>query len=211
MKSGYNEEKILIWGKTYPELSKKHIETVCTAGVLESGKPVRLYPITYRYLNDGQFTLYQWIAAGIQKNPQDTRSESYKIDCDSMRERMRPTMAIIVFQLAISASVMAQQPHSTHISLIPRSNVSTSKLGKELEHHCPSFDIANDSQKPAYDLEAWDAGRGPKRYKFTLFKDGDRVFSTETRRIAGEVKDVCFYIEKRQCAENISSCIVTIN
>src|SRR5436190_1884904 len=54
MKSDYTEEKILIWGKTYPELSKKYIETVCTAGVLESGKPVRLYPITYRYLNDGQ-------------------------------------------------------------------------------------------------------------------------------------------------------------
>jgi len=85
MKSGYTEEKILIWGKTYPELSKKHIETVCTAGVMESGKPVRLYPITYRYLNDGQFTLYQWITAGIQKNQQDTRPESYKIDCDSIR------------------------------------------------------------------------------------------------------------------------------
>src|SRR5579864_637444 len=85
MKPGYTEEKILIWGKTYPELSKKYIETVCTAGVMESGKPVRLYPITYRYLNDGQFTLYQWITAGIQKNQQDTRPESYKIDCDSIR------------------------------------------------------------------------------------------------------------------------------
>ncbi len=57
MKPGYTERKILIWGKTYPELSKKYIETVCTAGVLESGKPVRLYPITYRYLNDEQFKL----------------------------------------------------------------------------------------------------------------------------------------------------------
>jgi len=32
MKPGYAEHKILIWGKTYPELSKKYIETVCTAG-----------------------------------------------------------------------------------------------------------------------------------------------------------------------------------
>jgi hypothetical protein len=84
MKPGYIEHKILIWGKTYPELSKKHIETVCTAGVLESGKPVRLYPITYRYLNDEQYKLYQWITAGIQKNPSDTRPESYKIDSDSI-------------------------------------------------------------------------------------------------------------------------------
>jgi len=84
MKPGYTEYKILIWGKTYPELSKKYIETVCTAGVLESGKPVRLYPITYRYLDDEQFTLYQWITAGLLKNPNDTRPESYKIDCDSI-------------------------------------------------------------------------------------------------------------------------------
>jgi hypothetical protein len=85
MKPGYAEHKILIWGKTYPELSMKHIETVCTAGVLESGKPVRLYPITYRYLSGERFELYQWITAGILKNPADTRPESHKIDCDSIQ------------------------------------------------------------------------------------------------------------------------------
>lgn len=84
MKPGYDEYKILIWGKTYPELSTKYIETVCTAGVLESGKPVRLYPITYRYLSGERFELYQWITAGLLKNPKDTRPESYKIDCDSI-------------------------------------------------------------------------------------------------------------------------------
>jgi hypothetical protein len=84
MKPGYTEHRILIWGKTYPELSKKYIETVCTAGVLESGKPVRLYPIAYRYLNDEQFRLYQWITAGLIKNPNDGRPESYKIDCESI-------------------------------------------------------------------------------------------------------------------------------
>jgi hypothetical protein len=86
MKSGYSREKILIWAKTYPELSKRHLETVCTAGLLESGKPLRLYPIPYRYLGDGQeqFKLYQWVTAGIIKNPDDPRPESYKIDCDSI-------------------------------------------------------------------------------------------------------------------------------
>jgi hypothetical protein len=85
MKHGYMERKILIWGKTYPELSAKYIETVCTAGVLESGKPVRLYPITYRYQSGERFGLYQWITAGLQKNANDTRPESYKIDCDSIK------------------------------------------------------------------------------------------------------------------------------
>jgi hypothetical protein len=87
MKPGYTENKILIWAKTYPELSKKYIETVCTAGMLGSGKPVRLYPIPYRYLSDEheQFKLYQWITAGIRKNPEDTRPESYRIDLDSIQ------------------------------------------------------------------------------------------------------------------------------
>lgn len=125
---------------------------------------------------------------------------------------MKPTIAIVVLSLGISASVMAQQPHSIHISLTPRSNVSTSKLGEELEHNCPAVDVASDSAKAAYNLEASDMGRAQKkRYKFILFKDGQRVFSTEARRITGAVKDVCFYVEKRRCEENIFSCIVITN
>src|SRR3954467_1424473 len=124
---------------------------------------------------------------------------------------MKPKIVIVVLSLGISASVLAQQPHSIHIRLIPLSNVSTLKLGKELEHHCVPVDIANASQKAAYNLEASDMGRGQKRYKFILFKGGDRVFSTETRRITGAVKDGCSYIEKRQCTENISSCISNVN
>jgi hypothetical protein len=84
MKSGYTREKILIWAKTYPELSSKYLETVCTAGMLPSGKPLRLYPIPYRYLAGDQFTLYQWITADIQKKHDDSRPESFRIDCDSI-------------------------------------------------------------------------------------------------------------------------------
>ena len=42
MKSGYTREKILIWAKTYPELSSRYLETVCTAGMLPSGKPFEI-------------------------------------------------------------------------------------------------------------------------------------------------------------------------
>src|ERR1043166_514158 len=86
MKSGYKKEKILIWAKTYPELSRKYLETVCTAGMLPSGKPLRLYPIPYRYLagEKEQFSLYQWITADIRKKEDDSRPESFRIDCDSI-------------------------------------------------------------------------------------------------------------------------------
>jgi hypothetical protein len=79
----YQERRILIWGKTYPELSSKYFETVCTGGVLEDGSPVRLYPIPFRYINE-QFHKYQWITARIAQNENDYRPESYKVDKDSI-------------------------------------------------------------------------------------------------------------------------------
>ncbi len=82
----YEEKKILIWGKTYPELSIKNLETVCTGGVTEAGTPVRLYPIPYRYLHgEEQFKLYQWITAKVARNDSDPRVESHRIDYDSIR------------------------------------------------------------------------------------------------------------------------------
>lgn len=93
MKSSAQRERILIWGKTYPELSSKYLETVCTAGVTETGRPVRLFPIPYRYLSQG-FEKYQWITATIYKNPADLRPESFRIDCESIEYGDRiPTTA----------------------------------------------------------------------------------------------------------------------
>ena len=48
--------KILIATKTYPSISTKYQETVCTAGILlsEEENPlqwIRIYPIRYRYLD----------------------------------------------------------------------------------------------------------------------------------------------------------------
>ena len=81
----YEEKQVLIWGKTYPELSFRHTETVCTGGVLEDGNPVRLYPIPYRYLEDDKkFGNYQWITARIAKDPRDTRPESYHVEDNSI-------------------------------------------------------------------------------------------------------------------------------
>jgi hypothetical protein len=78
---------ILICVKTYPEYSVKYTETVCIAGIVkESKRLIRLYPITYRYLEgDLKFEKYQWINAIIEKNPKDSRPESYKVRLDSIR------------------------------------------------------------------------------------------------------------------------------
>jgi hypothetical protein len=77
---------ILIVVKTYPEISHKYTETVCTAGVLADSKTfIRLYPIRFRYLEGTmQFKKYQWIRANITKATSDPRPESYHIAPDSI-------------------------------------------------------------------------------------------------------------------------------
>jgi len=76
-----SKQNILIIVKTYPEISKKYTETVCTGGILaESKQLIRLYPVRYRYLNgDAKFSKYQWIEADITKSINDNRPESYNL------------------------------------------------------------------------------------------------------------------------------------
>jgi hypothetical protein len=79
--------KLLTTVKTYPIPSSKYDELVCTAGVLESGDFVRLYPINFRDLPyDQQFRKYQWIQVDAEKHTgRDARKESYRPNCDILQ------------------------------------------------------------------------------------------------------------------------------
>lgn len=71
--------KILITVKTYPTLSSKYDELVCTAGFREDGSWVRVYPIPFRKLEyDKQYSKYDWVEIDIEKNTSDFRLESFK-------------------------------------------------------------------------------------------------------------------------------------
>ncbi len=71
--------KILITVKTYPTLSEKYDELVCTAGFKEDGSWIRIYPIPFRKLDyQNQYHKWQWIEMDIVKNTSDFRPESYR-------------------------------------------------------------------------------------------------------------------------------------
>jgi hypothetical protein len=77
--------RALIWGKTYPELSARHLETVCTGAVNEQGEPLRLYPVPLRYMEGTQqYSLYDWIEVDVERNSVDPRPESRKIRPESI-------------------------------------------------------------------------------------------------------------------------------
>ncbi len=72
-------EKVLITVKTYPTLSKKHTELVCTAGIREDGSWVRIYPTPFRFLHDAsKFKKYDIIELDLERNPKDRRPESHR-------------------------------------------------------------------------------------------------------------------------------------
>lgn len=76
------KRKIFITVKTYPTLSKKYDEIVCTAGILDDGSWARIYPLPFRKLDyENRYRKYQWMGIQLEKNTSDSRPESYKI-CD---------------------------------------------------------------------------------------------------------------------------------
>jgi hypothetical protein len=101
----YEPKRILVVVKTYPNPSQAHGETVCCAGVdLETGRWVRMYPITFRRLADNRFRKYQVIECQATKPRNDVRPESLRVDQDSIKligqvipssDRWRRRMALL--------------------------------------------------------------------------------------------------------------------
>ncbi len=77
-------ERLLITVKTYPTLSEKYGETVCTAAVREDGSWVRLYPIPFRRLNEQEkYRLFDWIECRMIRNSNDHRPETHRLEEDT--------------------------------------------------------------------------------------------------------------------------------
>ncbi|MGD8454735.1 MAG: hypothetical protein PVF83_00015 [Anaerolineales bacterium] len=71
--------KVLITVKTYPRPTLSYEEIVCTAGILETGEWIRIYPIPFRDLPyERQFKKFHWIQVDLTKSDSDDRRESYK-------------------------------------------------------------------------------------------------------------------------------------
>jgi hypothetical protein len=79
------KKKILIAVKTYPNPSMQYQETVCTAGITDTGEWIRLYPIEFRHLPyEQQYKKYDWIEINVKRRLQDYRIESHTPDSDSI-------------------------------------------------------------------------------------------------------------------------------
>lgn len=80
------KKKVLVTVKAYPQPSKKHQETVCTAGIcLDTKQWIRMYPVPFRYLEDNkQFKKYDVLDVEVSIDGTDGRPESHKIRGDTL-------------------------------------------------------------------------------------------------------------------------------
>lgn len=75
--------KVLITVTTYPLPSRSYDELVCTAGVLEDGTWIRIYPVPFKFLAGlragGKVSSYKytWIELDLKKRTDDFRPESH--------------------------------------------------------------------------------------------------------------------------------------
>ncbi len=82
----FEKKRIYIVVKTYPTISKEYSELVCTAGVLEDGSWIRLYPVPFRKLDiDQKYPKYAWIEIDAERNTKDFRSETYRPDLSTLK------------------------------------------------------------------------------------------------------------------------------
>ncbi|WP_374950253.1 hypothetical protein [Mucilaginibacter sp.] len=77
------KQKVLIAVTTYPLPSRSYDELVCTAGVLEDGTWIRIYPIPFKFLQglrqDNKVSTYKytWIELELNRRKDDFRPESH--------------------------------------------------------------------------------------------------------------------------------------
>lgn len=77
-------ERILITVRTYPNLSTKYHETVCTGGINDKGQWRRLYPVSLRMLEEEkQYKTFDVVKVRLGANP-DGRPESRRPDTSSI-------------------------------------------------------------------------------------------------------------------------------
>ena len=127
----WEKKRLLIWGKTYPEFSKKYYETVCTGALdADTRRLLRIYPVQLRYMKE-PFHLFDWIEANVERNPGDPRPESYRIQQDSIKflehigtkqtewaERAQLVLSGMNVFPSVPALLDAQARHGTSLGLV---------------------------------------------------------------------------------------------
>lgn len=72
--------ELMVNCKTYPAVSRRYVETVCTGGVDADGNFIRLYPVPFRFLDsENQYKRWDVIRVRVYRDSKDKRPESWHL------------------------------------------------------------------------------------------------------------------------------------
>jgi hypothetical protein len=167
------KERVLITVKTYPTLSNKYDEVVCTAGLREDGTWVRIYPIPFRKLIDlEQYKKFDIVEVELVRNPSDPRPESHRIRSE----------------IKVIDHINTSNEWYTRRKIVLEKNYIYKDFAKLIEDNKSDKNISLATFKPTeiLDMEVvedsreWDAERLEKinlrAKQHNLFENNDKVF-----------------------------------
>lgn len=182
--------KVLITVKTYPTISTKYEELVCTAGFREDGRWIRLYPIQFRQKSYAeQYRKYQWIELDIVKNTKDFRPESFRPysedtpikilgeispDGDTWEARRTIVLQNVYNNMDLLISEAKDKSKGTSLAVFKPTEIIDFVWEEEEEREWSTKKMAQFSQLKLYDKDTRNGFKVVKKlpYKFSfIFKD----------------------------------------
>ena len=167
------KERVLITVKTYPALSSKYDEVVCTAGLRENGTWVRLYPIPFRKVEEiEQYRKFDIVEVDLVRNSTDPRPESYRVQygikvvgyIDSKHWQMRRNR------------VLEQSTVYTNFDELIADNKSDRGVSLATFKPATVVDLVIEADEREWNAEKLEKVKLKSRQN-KLFEDNDKVFS----------------------------------
>lgn len=157
------KEQVLITVKTYPTLSRKYGETVCTAGIRADGTWIRIYPVPFRRLEEAeQYRKFDWIEADLVKSKGDPRPETrHPADMhqlvpvghigtqDEWRERRRLLLETAQVYTRLASLIDAAKANKTSLAVFKPSLIKDFVIEPEEEREWNSAKIEEMRNKAA--------------------------------------------------------------
>lgn len=180
-------ERILITVRTYPNLSTKYFETVCTGGINDNGEWRRLYPVPLRMLEEEkQYRTFDVVSVKLGSNP-DGRPESRRPDTTTLkvvdhidgwvarRDWVVPTAVESMRELRESGRTLAPVPVRRVLEFVAKADSSDwTPKQKALLAQAGLFEGPEPLEKLPYEFRLiWEDGEGQQHdSKFLAWEVG---------------------------------------
>lgn len=165
--------------KALPQLSSKHGETVCCAGITESGEFKRLFPVRFRHLSGkAAFNRWDWVDFSYRAPTRDKRHESCHVAEESIvvGAKFPKKNRAQFLEPLVSPSAKAAAAQGKSLALLRPQKTEfyyKRKKPEELEFEKRGFEQAA-SQTSLFDKELAAIQPNPYHFRFK-FEDADGV------------------------------------